>query len=150
LRAHRRWRFKATIAIPPPQKSFSAAAGAIPAISASSTKKGISRFPAQKEHGQERRHQRLPEEIEDALRKHPAVMDVAVIGYKHPEWGEAVKAFVVLNRGAECGADALIRFCKESLAPYKAPKVVEFLPSLPRTGLGKIDRGKLEAMSRGK
>jgi len=90
----------------------------------------------------------FPEEIEDALRKHPAVMDVAVIGFKNSEWGEAVKAFVVLNRGAECGADALIQFCKESLAPYKAPKVVEFLHSLPRTGLGKIDRGKLSAMNR--
>src|SRR3970282_2227746 len=90
----------------------------------------------------------FPEEIEDTLRKHPAVMDVAGIGFKNSEWGEAVKAFVGLNRGAECGADTLIQFCKESLAPYKAPKVVEFLPGLPRTGLGKIDRGKLSAMIR--
>jgi fatty-acyl-CoA synthase len=89
----------------------------------------------------------FPEEIEDALRKHPAVMDVAVIGFKSAEWGEAVKAFVVLNAGSSCEPESLIRFCKESLASYKAPKAVEFLSSLPRTGLGKIDRGKLEAMS---
>jgi len=90
----------------------------------------------------------FPEEIEGVLRRHPAVMDAAVIGFKSAEWGEAAKAFVVLNRGAQCGAEALIQFCKESLATYKAPKVVEFLSALPRTGLGKIDRGKLEAMNR--
>jgi acyl-coenzyme A synthetase/AMP-(fatty) acid ligase len=76
------------------------------------------------------------------------VLDVAVIGFRSAEWGEAVKAFVVLKEGATCGSESLIKFCKEALAPYKAPKVVEFLPSLPRTGLGKIDRGMLETMSR--
>ena len=92
----------------------------------------------------------FPEEIEDALRKHPAVMEVAVVGFKSPEWGEAVKAFVVLKEGASRDPESLIKFCKESLASYKAPKIVEFLSALPRTGLGKIDRGKLEAMSQGK
>ena len=92
----------------------------------------------------------FPEEIEDTLRKHPDVADAAVIGFKNQEWGEAVKAFVVLKNGAECTADALIQFCKKSLAPYKAPKVVEFLPTLPRTGLGKIDRGKLQAIKQSK
>jgi acyl-coenzyme A synthetase/AMP-(fatty) acid ligase len=53
-----------------------------------------------------------------------------------------------LNRGANCNAEALTHFCKESLAPYKAPKTVEFVSILPRTGLGKIDRGKLESVTR--
>ncbi|MGE5305739.1 MAG: class I adenylate-forming enzyme family protein [Alphaproteobacteria bacterium] len=88
----------------------------------------------------------FPEEIEETLRKHPAVTDVAVVGFKSAEWGEAVKAFVVRKEGARCDAESLIKFCKESLASYKAPKVVEFLSSLPRTGLGKIDRGKLESI----
>jgi fatty-acyl-CoA synthase len=92
----------------------------------------------------------FPEEIEDALREHPAVREVAVIGFKSAEWGEAVKAFVALKEGASCEPESLISFCKESLAPYKAPKAVEFLASLPRTGLGKIDRGKLQTAARAK
>ena len=89
----------------------------------------------------------FPEEIEDVLRRHPAVMEVAVVGFKSAQWGEAVKAFVVLKEGSPCEPESLINFCKQSLAPYKAPKVVEFLPTLPRTGLGKIDRGKLQIMT---
>jgi fatty-acyl-CoA synthase len=92
----------------------------------------------------------FPEEIEDALRQHPAVTEVAVVGFKSTAWGEAVKAFVVLKEGTSCEPESLIKFCKESLAFYKAPKVVEFLSALPRTGLGKIDRGKLETKSEGK
>ena len=89
----------------------------------------------------------FPEEIEDILRKHAAVADAAVVGFKSHEWGEAVKAFVVLKHGADCSADQLIQFCKESLAAYKAPKAVEFIAALARTGLGKIDRGKLLALT---
>jgi fatty-acyl-CoA synthase len=89
----------------------------------------------------------FPEEIEEVLRKHPHVADVAVMGFKSSEWGEAVKAFVVLNTGTACDADSLIAFCKTSLASYKAPKVIEFIADLPRTGLGKIDRGKLASIA---
>lgn len=86
----------------------------------------------------------FPEEIEETLRGHVNVADVAVVGVHSAEWGEAAKAFVVLKQGTACDAASLINFCKESLAPYKAPKFVEFVSTLPRTGLGKIDRAKLE------
>jgi fatty-acyl-CoA synthase len=67
-----------------------------------------------------------------------------VISCRDPEWGESVKALVVPKAGAAIEPDGIIRFCKERLANYKAPKSVEVVASLPRTGLGKIDRGKLE------
>jgi len=88
----------------------------------------------------------FPEEIEEILRQHPAVADAAVVGFQSQEWGEGVQAFVVLVGGANCSAEALIEHCKNNLAPYKAPKRVEFCPSLSRTALGKIDRGKLAAL----
>jgi len=88
----------------------------------------------------------FPEEIEAILRQHPAVADAAVVGFQSEQWGEGVQAFVVLMSGASCSAEALIEYCKNNLAPYKAPKLVEFRPSLPRTGLGKLDRGKLAAL----
>ena len=90
----------------------------------------------------------FPEEIEEVLRGHPQVDDVAVIGFNTPEWGEAVKALVVKKEGADCDPENLILYCKESLASYKAPKAVEFVASLPRTGLGKIDRGQLASLSK--
>jgi len=85
-----------------------------------------------------------PEEIEEVLSAYPGLADVAVISCKDSEWGEAVKALVVAKAGATVEPDSVIRFCKERLASYKAPKFVELVPSLPRTALGKIDRGKLE------
>lgn len=86
----------------------------------------------------------FPEEIEEVLSAHPGIADAAVIAYDHPEWGESVKALVVPKAGATLEPESVIRFCKERLAHYKAPKSVEVVSSLPRTALGKIDRGKLE------
>jgi len=84
-----------------------------------------------------------PEEIEEVLSVYPGLADVAVIACRHPEWGESVKALVVPKAGTTLDPDGIIRFCKERLANYKAPKSVEVVASLPRTALGKIDRGKL-------
>ena len=77
-------------------------------------------------------------EVENALYMHPDVLEAAVIGVPDSHWGEIVKAFVVLKEGREVTEQEIIAFCKKELARYKAPKTVDFLESLPRTGSGKI------------
>jgi acyl-CoA synthetase (AMP-forming)/AMP-acid ligase II len=82
-------------------------------------------------------------EVENVLYMHPMVLEAAVIGVPNEHWGEAVKACVVLREGTESTQEEIIRFCKEHLASYKAPKSVDFLAELPRTGSGKITKKAL-------
>jgi fatty-acyl-CoA synthase len=77
-------------------------------------------------------------EVENVLYSHPAVLEAAVIGILDEKWGEAVHACVVLKDGMAASERELIDFCKKDLARYKAPKSVDFLETLPRTGSGKI------------
>jgi len=82
-------------------------------------------------------------EIEDALYQHPAVVECAVIGVPHEKWGETPKALVVLRPGTSLTEPELIAFCRERLAHFKCPTSIEFLPELPRTATGKLQKFKL-------
>ncbi len=77
-------------------------------------------------------------EVENVLYSYDAVLEVAVIGVPDQKWGEAVKACVVLKPGKTATEEEIIAFCKANMAHYKAPKRVDFLEALPRTGSGKI------------
>jgi acyl-CoA synthetase (AMP-forming)/AMP-acid ligase II len=77
-------------------------------------------------------------EVENILYTHPSVLEAAVIGVADPKWGEAVKAVVVLKSGERATEEEIIQYCKQHIARYKAPKSVDFLSELPKTGSGKI------------
>jgi malonyl-CoA/methylmalonyl-CoA synthetase len=84
-------------------------------------------------------------EIEEALREHGAVAEVAVVGLPDDTWGERVVACVVPRAGrhGECGEDALRGFAKERLAPYKVPRQVVLMAELPRNAVGKVVKPEL-------
>jgi long-chain acyl-CoA synthetase len=81
-----------------------------------------------------------PREVEDVLYAHPAVREAAVVGVPDAYRGETVKAFVSLRPGESVEADELIAFCRERMAAYKYPRVVELVDELPRTASGKVLR----------
>lgn len=88
-----------------------------------------------------------PRDVEDALYAHPAVQEAAVVGAPDPYRGETVVAHVVLRPGADAGAAELIAHCRERLAVYKAPRVVNLVDELPKTASGKVLRRELRATS---
>lgn len=90
-----------------------------------------------------------PSEVEDVLRRHPKVAEVAVIGTPHARWGEQITAVVVPKNGARPDVQSIIDFAGESLAGFKKPRRVEFLDALPRNATNKVQTGKLrELLSR--
>ena len=88
-------------------------------------------------------------EVEDALLSHPAVSECGVVGAPDPDRGQAVKAFVVLRPGFKTDAQlaqVLQDHVKQTIAPYKYPRVVQFVDRLPRTETGKLQRFRLRGM----
>jgi acyl-CoA synthetase (AMP-forming)/AMP-acid ligase II len=84
-----------------------------------------------------------PAEVENILHQHPAIAEVAVIGVPDSQWGETVKALVVLKSDMAVTAMDLIQFGRGKLANYKLPRSVEFIDTLTRTPSGKVQKGKL-------
>jgi long-chain acyl-CoA synthetase len=94
-----------------------------------------------------------PNEVEDALYRHPKVFKVAVIGVPDERTGEAVKAFVVLKDGVTANPDEIVTWARDpanGLTAYRAPKQVEFRDSLPETMIGKVLRRVLTEEERQK
>jgi fatty-acyl-CoA synthase len=78
-------------------------------------------------------------EVEQAVARHPAVLECAVVAIPDEKWGERPKAFVALKPGATATADEIIAFCRQHLAGFKCPAAVEFT-ELPKTSTGKIQK----------
>jgi malonyl-CoA/methylmalonyl-CoA synthetase len=85
-------------------------------------------------------------EIEEALREHPAVAEVAVVAVPDLEWGERVAAVVVPTAGATLELEELRSFGKARLAPYKVPSLLRCVDALPRNALGKVQKPPLTAL----
>ena len=88
-----------------------------------------------------------PREVEDVLLTHPEVAEAAVLGIAHPYTGEAVKALVVRTPGSRLTAEDLIAHAAASLARFKCPTAVEFVPELPRGATGKVRKGRLRELA---
>ena len=84
-----------------------------------------------------------PNEVENVLTMHPDVIEAACIGSRNDRGREVVKVFVVLKAGAVADAKAIRAYCRENLAAYKVPKLVEFRTELPKSAVGKILRREL-------
>lgn len=84
-------------------------------------------------------------EVEEVLKKHPKIKEAGVVGVRDPKVGENVKAAVVLEADArgKLSEEDIIEYCKENLAHYKIPKIVEFRGEIPRTDVGKVSRREL-------
>jgi long-chain acyl-CoA synthetase len=82
----------------------------------------------------------VPREVEEVLYMHESVLEAAVAGVPDAIRGETVKAYIVLKEGQRSTQDEITAFCRENLAPYKVPRLVEFRDELPKSQVGKILR----------
>jgi acyl-CoA synthetase (AMP-forming)/AMP-acid ligase II len=86
-------------------------------------------------------------EIENVLLRNEKIMEAAVVGVPDDQWGEVVKAYIVLRPSVTMGKDEVVNFCQEHLASYKKPRYVEFVDSLPKNSLGKILKKDLRKLT---
>ena len=79
-----------------------------------------------------------PRDIEEVFFEHPKVVEAAALGVPHPKRGEQVKVFVVLKEGETGTEEEFLTYCKDKLAAYKLPTMIEFRDELPKTNVGKV------------
>ncbi len=91
-----------------------------------------------------------PRDVEDIIFQHPKVALAAVVGIPNDKGGEAVKAYVQLKPGETASEQEILEFCKENMAGYKRPKIVEFRDELPVSNVGKVLRRVLRDEERDK
>ena len=84
-----------------------------------------------------------PREVEEVLLRHPGVVEVAVVGRPHADWGEEVVAFVVRRDGEAVDEGALDRLCLDQIARFKRPKIYRFVQELPKNNYGKVVKSAL-------
>ncbi len=85
-----------------------------------------------------------PRDVEEVIYEHPAVQEAVVVGVPDKYRGETVKAVIVLKEGKSVTEEEMIEYCRQNMAAYKAPKIVEFRKELPKTAVGKILRRKIK------
>lgn len=86
----------------------------------------------------------FPLEVEEIIQRHPQVAEICVIGVPDEKWGEAVRAVIVLQEGAEATETEIIEWCRGQMASYKKPKSIIFAQSLPLSPAGKIQRAQVK------
>jgi long-chain acyl-CoA synthetase len=86
-----------------------------------------------------------PREVDEVLFSHPKILEACAVGVPDPYRGETVKAFIVLRPGESATQEEIVAYCKENMAVYKVPKIIEFRQSLPKSTVGKILRKELKA-----
>jgi long-chain acyl-CoA synthetase len=91
-----------------------------------------------------------PREIDEILFEHPKVLEACAIGIPDAYRGETVKAFVVAKPGEILTEEEITQWCKEKLAVYKVPKMIEFVDALPKSAIGKILRREVKEMDKKK
>ena len=107
-------------------------------------KEGFLYFVARKDDMIKTKGERVsPKEIEDALCQMDGIIEVAVIGVSDEIFGQAIKVFVVTERGNDLTEEMIMKYCSQNLEPFMIPKYVEFRSSLPKTLNGKIDKKQL-------
>ena len=88
-----------------------------------------------------------PREIEDHLHTHPAILEAAVVGVPDPEWGESLRAFIVLRDGHQVTEAEVVEYCRDHLADFKRPRKVTFIAELPRNPTGKVLKRELRDLA---